>query len=384
LNLYDLDAYDYELPESRIAQTPAVPRDSSRLLVWKVSEEKREHRLFRDIPNCLKAGDLLVLNDTRVLPARLRGSKAKSGGKVEILLLSPSTPDFCLWRTLVRPGRRLPVGAEIQVGARSLSVVGREDGGIRILRVGAGKEDVLAFLGEQGEMPLPPYIKTRDFSARESYQTVFALNDGSVAAPTASLHFTQDLLERIRNRGVEIAWVTLHVGLGTFRPVKTRDIRDHRIHAEYCQVPKAAEEAVRQCRWRQGRVVAGGTTVARTLESMAAQEGLKRGLGRGLEKGLEKGLVRAGAMDTELFIYPGFAYKVVDALITNFHLPKSSLLMLVSAFVSHLRGGAGQKELEELEKREKLALTALRETYSLAIAEGYRFFSFGDAMFIEK
>jgi S-adenosylmethionine:tRNA ribosyltransferase-isomerase len=371
LNFYDLDVYDYELPESRIAQTPAVPRDSSRLLVWKVSQGRREHLLFRDIPNCLEPGDLLVLNDTRVLPARLWGSKAESGGKVEILLLSPSTPDFCLWRALVRPGRRLPVGSEVQVGTRTLSVVGREDGGIRILRVGADKRDVFAFLDEQGEMPLPPYIKTRNFFARESYQTVFALNDGSVAAPTASLHFTQDLLERIKNRGVEVAWVTLHVGLGTFRPVKTQDIRDHRIHAEYCQVPKATEEAEGRCRERRGRVVAGGTTVARTLESMAAEEGLEESL----EGELGKGLVRAGAMDTELFIYPGFAYKVVDAMITNFHLPKSSLLMLVSAFVSDLRGGAGQEEF---------ALTALRETYSLAISEGYRFFSFGDAMFIEK
>jgi S-adenosylmethionine:tRNA ribosyltransferase-isomerase len=366
LNFYDLDAYDYQLPESQIAQTPAVPRDSSRLMVWKVSEGKREHRLFRDIPSCLAPGDLLVLNDTRVLPARLWGSKEKSGGKAEILLLSPSTPDFCLWRALVRPGRRLPVGAEIRVGGRILSVVGREEGGVRVLRVGTDKKDVFDFLDEQGEMPLPPYIKTENFSQRESYQTVFALKDGSVAAPTASLHFTRDLLERIKNRGVEIAWVTLHVGLGTFRPVKTQDIRDHPIHAEYCQVPRATEEAVRECRRRRGRVVAGGTTVARTLESMAVEGGA--------EGCLEKGLVRAGAMDTKLFIYPGFAYKAVDALITNFHLPKSSLLMLVSAFVNHLAGGG----------REEFALTSLRETYSIAISEGYRFFSFGDAMFIEK
>jgi S-adenosylmethionine:tRNA ribosyltransferase-isomerase len=315
----------------------------------------------------LEPDDLLVLNDTRVLPARLWGSKAKSGARVEVLLLSPSTPDFRLWKALVRPGRRLPVGAEIQVGERTLSVVGREDGGIRVLCVGTGKDDVLAFLDREGEMPLPPYIKTRDFardfSARESYQTVFALNDGSVAAPTASLHFTQDLLGRIKDRGVEVAWVTLHVGLGTFRPVKSQDIRDHHIHSEYCRVSSATEEAVRKCRRRRGRVVAGGTTVARTLESMAA------------DGESERGLVRTGAMGTELFIYPGFAYKVVDALITNFHLPKSSLLMLVAAFVNDLIGGAGQEER---------ALAAVRETYSLAISEEYRFFSFGDAMFIGK
>jgi S-adenosylmethionine:tRNA ribosyltransferase-isomerase len=319
--------------------------------------------LFRDIADRLQPGDLLVLNDTRVLPARLWGSKAETGGKAEILLLSPSTPDFCLWRALVRPGRRLPVGTAIRVGNRILSVMEREDDGVRVLRVGTDKEDVLAFLDEWGETPLPPYIKARDFlRVRESYQTVFALNDGSVAAPTASLHFTENLLERIKRRGVEIAWVTLHVGLGTFRPVKTEDIRDHLIHAEYCLVPKDTEDAVRKCRSGGGRVVAGGTTVARTLESMAA------------EGGLEKGLVRAGAMKTGLFIYPGFVCKVVDALITNFHLPKSSLLMLVTAFVNNLSGGAGQEER---------ALTAVRETYSLAISEGYRFFSFGDAMFIE-
>ncbi|MDR1977433.1 MAG: tRNA preQ1(34) S-adenosylmethionine ribosyltransferase-isomerase QueA [Synergistaceae bacterium] len=360
MNFYDLDVYDYALPESLIAQVPAVPRDSSRLLVWKVSEERREHLLFRDMPDCLEPGDLLVLNDTRVLPARLWGNKAKSGGKVEILLLSPSTPDFRLWRALVRPGRRLPVGAEIWVGDRALVIADREDDGIRIVRVGVDKEDVLAFLDEQGEMPLPPYIKAKDFlCARESYQTVFALNEGSVAAPTASLHFTRDLLKRIESRGVEIAWVTLHVGLGTFRPVKTKDIRAHRIHAEYCRLSRATKEAVKKCRSRGGRVVAGGTTVARTLESMAAEDGL----------------VCSGAMDTELFIYPGFAYKVVDALITNFHLPKSSLLMLVAAFVNNLDGGAG---------REEIALEALRKTYSLAISEEYRFFSFGDAMLIEK
>jgi S-adenosylmethionine:tRNA ribosyltransferase-isomerase len=211
-------------------------------------------------------------------------------------------------------------------------------------------------------MPLPPYIEAKGFlCARESYQTVFALNDGSVAAPTASLHFTKDLLERIKLRGVEVAWVTLHVGLGTFRPVKAKDIRDHRVHAEYCLVPGDTEEALRRCRSRGGRVVAGGTTVARTLESMAAKA--------------ESGLARSGAMETGLFIYPGFVYKVVDALITNFHLPKSSLLMLVAAFVNNLNGGAGQEER---------ALTSLRETYSLAVSEGYRFFSFGDAMFIEK
>ncbi len=357
-SLFDLDAYDYELPESCIAQTPATPRDSSRLLVWGVKNRTAEHRLFRDIADYLNAGDLLVLNDTRVLPARLWGNKAKGGGKVEILLLNPFTPDFCRWRALVRPGRRLPVDTEIRVGDRILSIEGCEDDGIRVVRVGADKEDVLSFLDRHGQMPLPPYIKAGGAS-RDSYQTVFALNDGSVAAPTASLHFTKDLLRRIEEKGVDIAWVTLHVGLGTFRPVKAPDIRDHHIHSEYCEIPEATEKALRACRANGGRVVAAGTTVARTLESMATG----------------CGLVRPGVMDTELYIYPGFVYKAVDALITNFHLPKSSLLMLVAAFVANLKEGTD---------REPAALKELRETYALAISERYRFFSFGDAMFIKK
>jgi S-adenosylmethionine:tRNA ribosyltransferase-isomerase len=371
-SLYDLDAYNYELPESQIAQTPAVPRDSSRLLVWSVTKNQVEHRVFRDIwgcPGCLEAGDLLVLNDTRVLPARLWGNKVAGGGKAEILLLRPEDPEFCVWKALLRPARKLPVGSEVRVNDRVLTVEGREDEGIGLVRVGKSKEDVLAFLETHGETPLPPYIKRRnvsrsggDLRLREAYQTVFALRDGSVAAPTASLHFTQELLKRMTDGGVEVAWVTLHVGLGTFRPVKVQDIREHRIHSEYCEVPQATEEAVARCRARRGRVVAAGTTVARALESAATRD---------VSGG---GLIRCGAMETELFIYPGFDYKVVDAMITNFHLPKSSLLMLAAAFVNSLEGGG----------REVAALTALQETYALAINEGYRFFSFGDAMFIKR
>jgi S-adenosylmethionine:tRNA ribosyltransferase-isomerase len=358
-SLYDLDAYGYELPESLIAQTPAVPRDSSRLLVWSVTSNQVEHRVFREVPNYLTAGDLLVLNDTRVLPARLRGNKTVSGGGVEILLLRPEGPDFCVWNALTRPTRKLPAGSEVCVGDRVLTIESRKDEGIGLVRIGKNREDVLTFLKTHGQTPLPPYIKRTATSCfGEAYQTVFALNDGSVAAPTASLHFTKDLLKRITDRGVEVAWVTLHVGLGTFRPVKVRDIREHRIHSEYCEVPQATEEAVARCRSRRGRVVAAGTTVARTLESVSAGGGL----------------VRRGAMDTELFIYPGFVYKVVDAMITNFHLPKSSLLMLVAAFVNDLGGGG----------RETAALAALQETYSLAIDKGYRFFSFGDAMLIKS
>jgi len=245
------------------------------------------------------------------------------------------------------------------VGGRVLTVVGEEDGGVKIVQVGKSREDVLSFLEEHGDMPLPPYIKNFDSrTVRRDYQTVFARRDGSAAAPTAGFHFTKELLQRLEERGVKIAYVTLHVGLGTFRPVKSLDIRQHHIHSEYCEVPYAAEEAVRECRARRGRVVAVGTTVVRTLESMASADGT----------------IKTGFMDTELFIYPGFIFKVVDALITNFHLPGSSLLMLVSAFVNHLEGG----------QREQAALDSMRKVYSIAITEGYRFFSFGDAMYIEK
>ena len=358
--IYDLDAYNYELPKSLIAQTPAVPRDAARLLVWSVSGGI-EHRVFSDVADFLKPGDLLVLNDTRVLPARLRGFRAADtgeGGKVELLLLRPVSCAFNLWKALVRPGRRLNVGSGVAVGGRVLTIVGEEEG-VKIVQVGTDREDVLSFLDEHGTMPLPPYIKNADpLLARREYQTVFALRDGSAAAPTAGLHFTEELLRRVKERGIEVANITLHVGLGTFRPVMSSNIRQHHIHSEYCEVPYATEAAVRVCRARGGRVIAVGTTVVRTLESMAAEDGT----------------VRPGVMDTSLFIYPGFPYKVVDVLITNFHLPKSSLLMLVSAFVNHLKGG----------RIEKSALDSLRKVYSLAISRKYRFFSFGDAMFIEK
>jgi len=358
--IFDLDAYDYELPSSLIAQTPAVPRDSSRLLAWSVSRGP-EHRVFRDIVDYLKPGDLLVINDTRVLPARLHGTRVTASGqkgRAEILLLNPVSSDFVMWRALVRPGRRLKTGSSVEAGGRVIAIVGEEEDGVRVVQAGTGREDVLSFLDEFGSVPLPPYIKTDPNSVRQEYQTVYAVNEGSVAAPTAGLHFTEELLGDLKKRGIEIANVTLHVGLGTFRPVKSIDIREHNIHSEYCQVSAEAEAAVKACRARGGRVVAVGTTVVRTLESMAG----------------EGGAIRSGVMDTELYIYPGFQYKVVDALITNFHLPKSSLMMLVSAFVNHLEGM----------RDEEAALGAFLKVYSMAVAEKYRFFSFGDAMYIEK
>ena len=356
-DLFDLNAYDYPLPEDRIAQMPAEPRDSSRLLDWRVGDGRVEHRRFRDILEFLRPNDLLVLNDTRVLPARLLGRRLPGRGGVELLLLSPCSQDFQTWKALVRPGRKLHPGAEVLVGDRKIGIEALAEGGTRIVRVGSGREDVLSFLDAFGRMPLPPYIHG-DGDWKEAYQTVFALREGSVAAPTASLHFTRKLLEDIDALGVRRVWVTLHVGLGTFRPVRSADIRDHDIHDEYCEIPRATALAIRECRSAGGRVVAAGTTVARTLESMSDGNG-----------------VRSGRMDTRLFIYPGFEFRVVDALITNFHLPKSSLLMLVAAFAAGLGGWRGEEER---------ALSALHEVYALAVAEGYRFFSFGDAMLLHR
>ncbi|MBQ9526933.1 MAG: tRNA preQ1(34) S-adenosylmethionine ribosyltransferase-isomerase QueA [Fretibacterium sp.] len=353
--LFDLNSYDYSLPEDRIAQTPTEPRDASRLLVWSVGTGDIQHRRFRDIVDYLRPEDLLVLNDTRVLPARLLGTRVPGGGRAEVFLLRPLAGDFSVWQALVRPGRKLHAGAEVRVGDRSLYVEGEEPEGIRRVRIsGSG---VLAFLDTFGHVPLPPYIHSDGDTWRAAYQTVFARQEGSVAAPTASLHFTPELLDRIDALGVRRAWVTLHVGLGTFRPVKSQDIRNHVIHEEPCEVPEATAEAVRECRARGGRVIASGTTVARTLETMAAGDGL----------------IRAGSRDTGLYIYPGFRFQVVDALITNFHLPKSSLLMLVASLAANLNGGDAIR-----------ALSSLLSVYELAVREGYRFFSFGDAMFIQR
>jgi S-adenosylmethionine:tRNA ribosyltransferase-isomerase len=373
LNITDINAWDYPLPDSAIAQSPAVPRDSSRLLVWHAGKdgERIEHRRFSDVADYLTPRDLLVLNDTRVIPARLVGTRT-GGGRAELLLLSPVQAGedvFCAhahahahgtWRALVRPGRRLRDGDSVLVGDREIKIIATESDGVRVVEVGASKEDVTAFLDRYGRTPLPPYIK-EDAGTRGSfhaaYQTVFAERDGSAAAPTAGLHFTLPLLAAIEAKGVVNARVTLHVGLGTFRPVKVKDIREHVVHSEYCEVSADAAEAVRRCRERGGRVVAVGTTVARTLESHADSEGL----------------VRTGAGETSLFIRPGFRWRVVDALITNFHLPKSSLLMLVASFVGQISG-----------MEDSHALAALKDAYAAALAEGYRFFSFGDAMMIKK
>ena len=333
------DEFDYELPESRIASSALLRRDSSRLMF--VDRERRliAHRRFRDIEGLLAPGDLLVLNDTRVLPLRLFGRKS-TGGSVELLLYREV--EGGVWRALgrankpFRPGQRIVCEGRVRV-----EVVGVEEDGYVLVRFPDGV-DVVSFCMNYGHVPLPPYIRRPDApSDREKYQTVFARRAGSCAAPTAGLHFTHKLLRRLATKGVRIAYVTLHVGPGTFRPIKAEDIEAHRLEPEFYSIPPDTVLAIMEARYARRKVVACGTTVARALESWA-RTGMVRGF-------------------TDLFIYPGFEFRVVDALITNFHLPRSSLLLLVCAF-------AGRD----------LILDAYRE----AIRRGYRFYSYGDAMFI--
>ncbi|MDL2273171.1 tRNA preQ1(34) S-adenosylmethionine ribosyltransferase-isomerase QueA [Oscillospiraceae bacterium OttesenSCG-928-G22] len=333
----------YDLPEELIAQTPLSRRDASRLLRLDRRTGATEHRTFSELPDLLRPGDLLVLNNSRVLHARLHGKSDKTGGDVELLLLKPSGPDE--WECLVKPGKRCKEGARLLFGGGILTadVLSVTPEGNRICRFSHEGEfdDVLKTLGE---MPLPPYIH-ETLSDPERYQTVYAEPLGSAAAPTAGLHFTPELLDCVRDAGIGIASVTLHVGLGTFRPVKSETLEEHVMHSEYCAVPEETATAVARTKAEGGRVVAVGTTAMRTLESRADASGV----------------LRAGDGWTDIFIYPGYTFKTVDALITNFHLPESTLLMLVSAF-------AGREPV----------LRAYRE----AIDERYRFFSFGDAMLI--
>ena len=337
--LFSLSSYDYELPEGLIAQNPADPRDSSRLLVIGASEKSVEHRIFKNITEYMSPNDLLVLNDTRVIPARIR--TVINGAKSEILLLRP-TVGVNVWQALMKPARKLQKGTRFELKGGTIEVIDKLPDGIRLagLSPPMGKT-VFEWINEIGEMPLPPYIK-RTTAPSDSYQTVFAQISGSAAAPTASLHFTNELLDVIKTRGTRIAHVTLHIGLGTFRPVRSENIREHIMHREICSIPRETAQAILDCKRKGGRVIAGGTTVIRTLESFGPGE--------------------AGTRDTDLFITHGFKFKVADALITNFHTPKSSLLMLVSAFV-------GDHDF-------------LVNTYEEAVRMKYRFFSFGDAMLI--
>ena len=331
----------YDLPEELIAQTPAEPRDSSRLLVYHREDKSIEHRIFRDITDYLKAGDVLVLNRTRVLPARLY-ARTGHGGAAEVLLLKRL--DLREWEVLVRPGRKCRPGAKLFVNDElSLEVVSVTETGERIVRFSyeGTFEDVLS---RAGTMPLPPYIHEK-LKDPDRYQTVYSKETGSAAAPTAGLHFTPELLERIRAMGVEIVEVLLHVGLGTFRPVKEENVLDHKMHSEHYEVSGEAAEKINAAKREGRRVVAVGTTSVRTLETVAD----------------EKGMLHACTGDTSIFLYPPYKMKCVDALITNFHLPESTLIMLVSCLCS---------------REEILAV------YKTAVEEKYRFFSFGDAMMI--
>ncbi|MCD7933857.1 MAG: tRNA preQ1(34) S-adenosylmethionine ribosyltransferase-isomerase QueA [Oscillospiraceae bacterium] len=335
--------FDFELPKELIAQTPLERRDASRLLVLERDSGAMQHRHFYELPEFLRPGDCLVLNDSRVLSARLIGRREPGGGVCEMLLLTDRGGD--VWECLVRPGKKLRPGARITFGDGALraEIEAEVAGGNRLVRF-FYEGIFLEVLEQLGEMPLPPYIREK-LSDRERYQTVYCRDPGSAAAPTAGLHFTQELLGRIQDMGVQLCYVTLHVGLGTFRPVKEDDILDHKMHSEFCIVPEETARCVTETRRAGGRIIAVGTTSCRTLESFAAEDGT----------------LRPGSGWTNIFIYPGYRFKCIDALITNFHLPESTLIMLVSAL-------AGRENI----------LSA----YRTAVAERYRFFSFGDAMMI--
>lgn len=337
-----LSDFMYDLPEERIAQTPVEPRDHSRLMVLHRDTGAIEHRHFYDIVDYLNPGDCLVINDTKVIPARLYGERP-SGGACEVLLLKQLGPKK--WETLVKPGKKLRPGAEVSFGDGRLKcrVLENTDAGGRVVEFEC-EGSFEAALDALGEMPLPPYIHEK-LADRDRYQTVYARQEGSAAAPTAGLHFTPQLLDKIRAKGVDVAPVLLHVGLGTFRPVKVENIEEHQMHTEYFEVTEDAAARVNAAKDRGGRVIAVGTTSVRTLESAAVN-----------------GRLAAMRGDTGIFIKPGYRFQLVDALITNFHLPGSTLIMLVSAFYDRER---------------------VLEAYRTAVEEEYRFFSFGDAMFIE-
>ncbi len=344
MTLLKVDLFDFHLPEELIAQTPLEERASSRLMVLNKENGQIEHDIFKNIKKYVKAGDCLVLNDTRVLPARLFGEKEDTGAKIEVLLLKQIEGDT--WETLVKPAKRIKEGSVITFGNGLLSAVcvGEKDHGGRLLqfRYEGIFYEVLEALGE---MPLPPYIKEQ-LDDKERYQTVYARERGSAAAPTAGLHFTEELLEELKEMGVHITFITLHVGLGTFRPVSVDDILEHEMHAEFFQVTEETAQLLNEARNAGGRIISVGTTSTRTLETIASKH---------------NGKFVADSGWTDIFIYPGYEFKAIDGMITNFHLPKSTLIMLVSAL-------AGREHV--------------LHAYNTAVEEKYRFFSFGDAMLI--
>ncbi|SDB08924.1 tRNA preQ1(34) S-adenosylmethionine ribosyltransferase-isomerase QueA [Eubacterium oxidoreducens] len=334
--------FDFYLPQEQIAQDPLEDRSSSKLLLLDKETGKLKHEIFKNITQYLKPGDCLVLNNTKVIPARLYGEKEDTGAQIEVLLLKRKEND--IWECLVKPGKKMKVGARVSFGEGLLKgeVVDIVEEGNRLIRF--SYEGIFEeILDRLGQMPLPPYI-THKLKDKNRYQTVYAKYDGSAAAPTAGLHFTKELLEEVRRMGVEIAEVTLHVGLGTFRPVKVEDVLDHHMHSEFYQIDQEAADIINNTKKKGGRVICVGTTSCRTIESAA-----------------KDGQLSAKSGWTDIFIYPGYQFKILDCLITNFHLPQSTLLMLVSAL-------AGREHV----------LAAYEE----AVKEQYRFFSFGDAMFI--
>lgn len=333
----------YDLPKELIAQTPVEPRDSSRLMLLDRSTGEISHRHFYEIIDSLNPGDLLVANDSRVLPARIYGVKDETGARVEFLLLRQITGNR--WETLCKPGKKAREGASFTFGDGLLraTVAEVKDDGNRIVDFECD-ENFFATLDKIGQMPLPPYI-TEELKDKERYQTVYSHELGSAAAPTAGLHFTAELMQRIKDKGVSIAYVTLHVGLGTFRPVKVDDVTNHKMHSEHYEIPEETARLINETKKNGGRVIAVGTTSCRTLESVASFYGE----------------IKPCEGFTDIFIYPGYEFKVLDGLITNFHLPESTLIMLVSAFAGY---------------------DNVMNAYKTAVEEKYRFFSFGDAMFI--
>ena len=334
----------YDLPKELIAQEPASPRDAARLMVLSQKDDSIQHRIFHDLPEYLEPGDLLVVNNSKVLPARIVGIKQPTGAVCELLLLRQVKGDQ--WECLAKPGKRMQPGTKVSFGDGSLTAVVDEtmEDGNKYVTFYYDTETLYEKLDEFGKMPLPPYIK-EELQDQERYQTVYSKVNGSAAAPTAGLHFTPELLERIAAKGVGVGYVTLHVGLGTFRPVKEDEIEQHDMHSEYCTIPQETADLINRTKVNGGRVICVGTTSCRTIESWAGEDGTMTATGGW----------------TNIYIYPGYRFKVMDALVTNFHLPESTLIMLVSAL-------AGREHV--------LA------SYEEAVRERYRFFSFGDAMFI--
>ncbi len=333
----------YDLPQELITQTPIEPRDASRLMVLNKETGAIEHRIFRDLTEYLTDKDCLILNNTRVIPARIYGTKMETGAYVEFLLLTQKEND--VWECLCKPGKRAKIGTKFDFGDGKLQgeVIDVQEDGNRIVRFTCDG-NIFAVLDEIGQMPLPPYIKEK-LENKERYQTVYSKELGSAAAPTAGLHFTPEMLEKIKAMGVKIGYVTLHVGLGTFRPVKVDDVTKHKMHTEHYHMPPETAELINETKKNGGRVIAVGTTSCRTIESVAAKNGC----------------ICEDDDNTSIFIYPGYEFKCMDALITNFHLPESTLIMLVSAFAG---------------------FDNIMNAYNTAVEEKYRFFSFGDAMFI--